>query len=97
MKFKISLPVWTLLAPLIAWLLYFLKPDSFGNVYSFFLACSLIAAVMAAVHHAEVVAHRVGEPYGTIVLAIAITIITHAVNKEITMFPMSSCFFKVVE
>jgi Ca2+:H+ antiporter len=74
-KFKISLPPWTLVAPIIAWFLYFLKPDSFGNVYSFFLACSLIAAVMAAVHHAEVVAHRVGEPYGTIVLAIAITII----------------------
>jgi hypothetical protein len=31
--------------------------------------------VLAAVHHAEVVAHRVGEPYGTLVLAIAITVI----------------------
>lgn len=30
---------------------------------------------MAAVHHAEVVAHRVGEPYGTLVLAIAVTVI----------------------
>jgi Ca2+:H+ antiporter len=31
--------------------------------------------VLAAVHHAEVVAHKVGEPYGTLVLALAITII----------------------
>ncbi len=35
----------------------------------------LIAAVVAAVHHAEVVAHRVGEPFGTLILAIAVTII----------------------
>ncbi len=38
-------------------------------------ALALIGAVIAAVHHAEVVAHRVGEPYGTLVLAIAITVI----------------------
>ena len=35
----------------------------------------LAAAVLAAVHHAEVVAHRVGEPYGSLVLAIAVTVI----------------------
>ena len=35
----------------------------------------LIGAVLAAVHHAEVVAHRVGEPFGTLVLAVAVTII----------------------
>jgi len=39
------------------------------------LAILLIAAVLAAVHHAEVVAHRVGEPYGSLVLAVAVTII----------------------
>ena len=39
------------------------------------VAAALIAAVFAAVHHAEVVAHRVGEPYGTLILALAITII----------------------
>ncbi|OIJ89111.1 calcium:proton antiporter [Streptomyces colonosanans] len=35
----------------------------------------LAGAVLAAVHHAEVVAHRVGEPFGSLVLAIAVTII----------------------
>jgi Ca2+:H+ antiporter len=38
-------------------------------------AAGLIGAVIAAVHHAEVVAHRVGEPFGTLVLALAITVI----------------------
>lgn len=36
---------------------------------------ALIAAVLAAVHHAEVIAHRVGEPLGTLVLALAVTVI----------------------
>ena len=35
----------------------------------------LAGCVLAAVHHAEVVAHRVGEPYGSLVLAVAVTII----------------------
>jgi len=35
----------------------------------------LAVTVVAAVHHAEVVAHRVGEPYGSIVLAVAVTVI----------------------
>ncbi len=41
------------------------------------LACfaGLMGSVIAAVHHAEVVAHRVGEPFGTLVLAVAITVI----------------------
>jgi Ca2+:H+ antiporter len=39
------------------------------------LAACLFAAVTAAVHHAEVVAHRVGEPFGTLTLAIAVTVI----------------------
>ncbi|HTP49028.1 MAG TPA: ionic transporter y4hA [Casimicrobiaceae bacterium] len=38
-------------------------------------AAALIGAVFSAVHHAEVVAHRVGEPFGTLVLALAVTVI----------------------
>jgi Ca2+:H+ antiporter len=33
------------------------------------------ASVLAAVHHAEVIAHRVGEPYGSLALAVAVTVI----------------------
>lgn len=35
----------------------------------------LVGVVLAAVHHAEVIAHRVGEPYGSLVLAVAVTVI----------------------
>jgi Ca2+:H+ antiporter len=43
--------------------------------FALVMTAALVAGVLAAVHHAEVVAHRVGEPYGTLVLAIAITVI----------------------
>ena len=36
---------------------------------------ALIGVVLAAVHHAEVVAHRVGEPFGTLILALSVTVI----------------------
>ena len=39
------------------------------------LAVLLAGAVLAAVHHAEVVAHRVGEPFGALILAVAVTVI----------------------
>jgi Ca2+:H+ antiporter len=39
------------------------------------LCLVLMLSVLSAVHHAEVVAHRTGEPLGTLVLALAVTII----------------------
>jgi Ca2+:H+ antiporter len=47
----------------------------FGAAMAVLCALLLLASVFAAVHHAELVAHRVGEPYGTLVLALAITVI----------------------
>lgn len=46
-----------------------------GGVFLLVIAAVLVASVFVAVHHAEVVAHRVGEPFGTLVLALAITVI----------------------
>ena len=39
------------------------------------MGVTLIGAVLSAVHHAEVIAHKTGEPYGTLVLSISVTII----------------------
>jgi len=39
---------------------------------------ALVFVVLAAVYHAEVIAERVGEPYGTLILAVAVTIIEAA-------------------
>lgn len=75
MSLRIKLPIWTIIAPILAWLAYFLKGVSEGTIFTIIVAATLIAAVLAAVHHAEVVAHKVGEPFGTLILALAVTII----------------------
>jgi Ca2+:H+ antiporter len=46
---------------------------------------ALLAAVLVAVHHAEVVAHRVGEPFGTLILALAVTTIELALIVSIML------------
>lgn len=45
----------------------------------------LIGTVFAAVYHAEVVAHRIGEPFGTLVLAVAVTVIEVALIVSIML------------
>lgn len=70
---KIGLPLWTWLAPIIGSLL--LLGAKLGGPFDLALAAGLIACVLAGVHHAEVVAHKIGEPYGTLVLAVAVTVI----------------------
>lgn len=50
-------------------------PSNPAGWFAALLGIILIVIVLAAVHHAEVVAHKVGEPYGTIILALAITVI----------------------
>jgi Ca2+:H+ antiporter len=45
----------------------------------------LIATVFAAVYHAEVVAHRIGEPFGTLVLAVAVTVIEVALIVSVML------------
>ena len=39
------------------------------------MSVTLIGAVLSAVHYAEVIAHKTGEPFGTLVLSISVTII----------------------
>lgn len=46
---------------------------------------ALIGSVLTAVHHAELVAHRVGEPFGTLVLALAVTVIETALIVSVML------------
>ncbi len=57
--------------------------ERLGPVLVGLAALFLIGAVVAAVHHAEVVAHRVGEPFGSLVLAAAVTVIEVALIVEL--------------
>lgn len=72
-----KLPTWSLICPAFAWATFGLatlgSSGSSGPLMTGVQIAALIAGVLAAVFHAEVVAHRVGEPFGTLVLAIAVT------------------------
>ena len=69
-------PVWSVAVPLVACaVLVVAGGGSAGWVLLGFAGTMLLASVLAAVHHAEVIAHKVGEPFGTIILALAVTII----------------------
>lgn len=71
-----SVPVWSIAVPVLACIMlaaiWGLAPGWFLSAIA---GSTLIASVLVAVHHAEVIAHRLGEPFGTLVLALAVTVI----------------------
>ena len=69
-------PHWTVIAPAAGLFALFLAGALPGvAALQWLLVAGLFGGVIAAVHHAEVIAHKVGEPYGTLVLALAVTAI----------------------
>ena len=68
---------WTTLVPVLAavLLVFTWGRKDLPAVVVALVTVVLAGAVLAAVHHAEVIAHRVGEPFGSLVLAVAVTII----------------------
>jgi len=80
------IPWWAWAWPALAWAVMLVT--AFTGAAGIFAAAAgavLIATVFAAVYHAEVVAHRVGEPFGTLVLAIAVTVIEVALIVSIML------------
>lgn len=70
------MPTWTWAIPLIAIVMVVVAlVAGVGVVVALLCVAALVGAVIASVHHAEVIAHRVGEPFGTLVLAVAVTVI----------------------
>src|ERR1700694_766784 len=60
-------------------------PSAAGLVFAVGLLVILFGTVFAAVHHAEVIAERIGEPYGTLLLTLAVTIIEGALIATIML------------
>src|SRR5579864_6897191 len=88
-----SMPKSAWIFPLLAVLLfaaataagYSFKPSSAGLLFAAVLLLILFGTVFAAVHHAEVVAERIGEPFGTLLLTLAVTIIEVALIATIML------------
>lgn len=62
-----------------------LAPGSTGIALAILLFPVLFGAIFAAVYHAEVIAHRTGEPYGTLILTAAVTVIEVALIASVMM------------
>jgi Ca2+:H+ antiporter len=75
-KTQLLPPWWSWAWPLLAWVVLAVA-EVMGATGMVMAAAGivLIVTVFAAVYHAEVVAHRLGEPLGTLVLAVAVTVI----------------------
>ncbi|SAL68758.1 calcium/proton exchanger [Caballeronia arvi] len=82
MKLKLD---WTLVTPILALVVLGAASVIHGGVLIALASIALAFAVFAAVHHAEVVAHRVGEPFGTLVLAVAVTVIEVALIVSVML------------
>lgn len=79
-----GLSSWSVVVPLIALVAVALgKPEGFAP--SLLIGLLLGAAIMAAVYHAEILAHYLGEPFGTLVLALAVTIIESSLIVSIML------------
>ncbi|MDB5639934.1 MAG: Calciumproton antiporter [Bradyrhizobium sp.] len=60
-------------------------PSPAGLVFAAVLQLILFGTVFAAVQHSEVIAERIGEPYGTLLLTLAVTIIEVALIATIML------------
>jgi Ca2+:H+ antiporter len=67
---------WAEWVPALSAAVYVARGAGFDGAFALaVVVLALMGAVLAAVHHAEVIAHRVGEPFGTLVLAVCVTLI----------------------
>jgi Ca2+:H+ antiporter len=64
---------------------YNFAPSAGGLVFAAGLLVILFGTVFAAVHHAEVIAEQIGEPFGTLLLTLAVTIIEVALIATIML------------
>jgi Ca2+:H+ antiporter len=64
---------------------YDFVPSAGGLVFAAALLAILFGTVFAAVHHAEVIAERIGEPFGTLLLTLSVTVIEVALIATIML------------
>lgn len=69
------IPIWSWILPLFGWALTLLQPSEASLWLASLLSVGVIVCVQSSVHHAEVIALKVGEPYGTLILALSVTLI----------------------
>jgi Ca2+:H+ antiporter len=98
-------PVWIWLVPILSLAtLAAAYVAGVGIWLALLCGAALAGAVVTAVHHAEVVAHRAGEPLGTLILALAVTVIETALilsmmfagGKDMAALPRDAIYAAVM-
>jgi len=88
-----AFPVLAIAFILLSWILSFdigaQSLSLWGISGSVVMIVIMLGAVFAAVYHADIIAHRVGEPYGTLILTLAVTVIEVALIESIVLTPNS--------
>jgi Ca2+:H+ antiporter len=64
---------------------YTFAPSPAGLAFALLLLAILFGTVFAAVHHAEVIAHEIGEPFGTLLLTLSVTVIEVALIATVML------------
>src|ERR1700744_472944 len=64
---------------------YTFAPSAGGWLFAAVLLVILFGTVFAALHHAEVLAERIGEPFGTLLLTLSVTVIEVALIATIML------------
>src|SRR3974390_1052771 len=64
---------------------YVYTASTTGALFAVVLLVILFGTVFAAVHHAEVIAHRIGEPFGTLLLTLSVTVIEVAMIETMLL------------
>src|SRR6201986_632848 len=82
---------------------YTFAPSPAGLLFSAVLLVILLGTVFAAFHHAELIAERIGEPFGTLLLTLAVTVIEVALiatlmlgDKEVPTLARDTVFAVVM-
>jgi len=105
MDYKDILKQWPFIIPIASALaLYGVMGTSLPGLQALWLVLALLLSVITSVHHAEVIAHRLGEPFGTLVLALAVTVIETALvlsmmlaaNKASATLPRDTIYSAVM-
>ena len=80
-----SLSFWTFFIPLAGWIIFLLHHYISDSFFLGVIALVLVGCVLVAVQHADTIAHRIGEPFGSLVLSLAVTAIEVSLLVSLTI------------
>ncbi len=93
-----------IIIPLLGFIIFGLHFSIHNLFFSLVSIIALIATVLSSVHHAEIIAQKIGEPFGGLVLALAITVIEASIiismmltgNSQVSVLARDTVFAAIM-